>query len=57
MLHPSSIFYIDKQSKKPRGIRMDISAVANISEARVSLGDGIKRVTESEIPIREKLRG
>ena len=28
-----------------------------IREARISLGDGIKRVTESEIPIRKKLRG
>ena len=28
-----------------------------VNEARVSLGDGIKRVTESEIPIRKKLRG
>ena len=41
-------------SVEPQGL---IKMVRGIRELELALGDGIKRVTESELPIRKKLRG
>jgi len=41
-------------SVEPQGL---IKMVRGIRELEIALGDGIKRVTESELPIRKKLRG
>ena len=40
-------------SVEPQGLK---TLVANIRDIESSLGDGIKKVTDSEVPIREKLR-
>lgn len=41
-------------SVEPQGL---IKLVRGIRELELALGDGIKRVTESELPVRKKLRG
>ena len=40
-------------SVEPQGLK---TLVTNIRDIESSLGDGIKKVTDSEVPIREKLR-
>ena len=41
-------------SVEPQGL---IKLVKGVRELEVALGDGIKRVTEGELPVRKKLRG
>ena len=41
-------------SVEPQGL---IKLVKGVRELETALGDGVKRVTEGEIPVRKKLRG